>query len=382
MSNKPKIHGYTTLLSGESMKLPFLETILSWSKLCDKIHVCLSTFPNLNLAVPEGAVVPWEPDKTREVLEEFDKDVLGGKLVIIEHEWDPDNPGEDGVTKQIARASALDALGNDNQAWTAQFDCDEVLREQDVEKLINIITEDNAKEPFYRRPFIITGILELFGGNDKVRFNFGNWIKIRLTRNIKELQHGMPLRLGNAAVRTRNPRTGKIVAKDNRDDGAGFISTLSLTRPNYNNGIMATNPEVVNNIFHLRQLPESHPGWIQVPLMIQSYLDDPDNVWIYHTSWLDIQRKWEMGWFFDNFWAVLSGKQDTFIEKAEKNGEFTRTNSANSEEDLEHELSRPSVRSIMGIETPKYFDEVRQWRQSKGYDLEIPGIEYGIPDTV
>lgn len=379
--NKPKIYGYTTLMSAENMGLPFLETIYSWSKICDKVFVCLSEFPKVvipvpekdgfgtkEIEIPEGAVCPWEHDNTKKLLQKFDKDVLGGteedpRIIIVHHLWDTNNPGEDGATKQIAREAAMKALEGDQDAWLAQFDADEILREEDAPKLLQAVIEDNSvKEIHLRHPFIITGILELFGGEDQVRFKFGNWIKIRLTRNISELKHGMPLRLGNLPVRGRNPRTGKIISIENRDDGAGFISSLSLTRPDFNRGIIMNSPEVLSRLFEMNKLPEDSPGWMQAALHLQSDLDS--GVWIYHTGWVDIKRKWSMGWFFDNFWSVLSGKQDTFTEKAEVNGKFTRTTANKSDEDLQKELERQTIKTIPTIEKPDYFDFVKNWRAS------------------
>lgn len=368
-TNKPNIYGYTTLMAADKMKLPFLETIYSWSRLCDKIFVCLSEFPKLDIDIPEGAVCPWDnDDNTEELLKRFDKDVLGGtdedpRIIIIKHQWDPNNPGEDGATKQIARSAAQDALGDNAEDWLAQFDADEILREEDAPKLLEAVIEDNAVEQQHQRhPFITTGILELFGGENQVRFKFGNWIKIRLTRNLRELQHGMPLRIGNMAVRGRHSETGKIISIDNRDDGAGFISSLSLSRPEYTRGAFVNDPNVLNKIFEINQLPDDSPGWMQAALHLQSDLDS--GVWIYHTGWVDIKRKWSMGWFFDNFWSVLSGKQKTFTEKAKAVGKFTRTNSHNSDEDLQKELQRQTIKTIPGLEKPECFDFVESWRVS------------------
>lgn len=366
----PRIHGYTTLMSPVTMRLPFLETLVSWSAVCEQIHVCYSRFPKLNLEVPDGAVAPWEDDGSLELLKQFNKEVLDNKLNIIEHTWDYNNPLEDGVTKQIARSAALQALEGDEQAWLAQFDADEILREQDVPKIIDAINEDNeVKEMAHRHPFIITGILELFGSEEKVRFGFGNWLKIRLTRNIPDLAHGLPIRIGNMAVRGRNPRTGKIISLENRDDGAGFIFSRSLARPNYDMGIWLTNKELLVKIIQSGRHPENSAIWTELPYDLAGSLDS--DMWIYHTSWVDIKRKWSMGWFFDNFWSVLSGKQDTFTEKADKSGAFTRTHSANSDEDLQKELSRYTIKDIPGLDKPELpFMAVSQWRSNNKIQVE------------
>ena len=357
--------GYTTLLSPEAMKLSYLETLLSWSRVCESISICYSRFPKMDVKVPEGAITPWEDDHSLEILEQFDRDVLGGKLNIIEHQWNPDEPREDGFTKQIARADALAQMKGDKDAWALQFDADEILKDGDELKLVQECLDDNdAKQ---RRPFAIAGILELFGGEDKIRFNFGNWLKIRATRNIPEIYHGMPLRLGDMAVRGRNPRTGKIIAIDNRDDGAGFITNLGYNRPDYNTGIWLFNPQVLNMMGQVRGIPQEQKAQAYSQIT-QALLQDigSGSVWMYHTGWVDIARKYRMGWFFDNFWSVLSGKQDTFIDKAEFSGEFTATRCPSPEElpaQLAKEMDRVEIQSLgTFIDRPSAFETVANWR--------------------
>ena len=143
-SNK-KLVGYTTLMCPEAMNLPYLETLLSWSHVCDKIAICYSKFPKMDLKVPDGAVCPWKEDDTLDILKKFDEEMLDNKLVLYQHEWNPDFPREDGKTKQLARNLAISVAGSSN-AWTAQFDADEVLREQDSMRIIEFV-EDQIKKP-------------------------------------------------------------------------------------------------------------------------------------------------------------------------------------------------------------------------------------------
>lgn len=347
------IVGYTSLMSPEAMQLPYLETLASWAKVCDKIAICYSTFPKLDLPIPEGAVCPWEDDGSLEILEKFDNEVLGGKLVLVKHEWDPDHPREDGLTKQMARQLALKQFNVlDGKDWTIQFDADEILRDQDVPKVLQFVEEQKANPS---QLYATMGILEMFGGTDTVRFGFGNWIKIRMMRNTADFAHDMVL-----WARDRNPNTGQIIAKDNRDDGAGVVWIHSLNRPDYNAGQFLFNPQVImaGNAFARGQ--ENVPKF-QVENMLQDSVDS--GCWIFHHSWIDIPRKWRMGWFFDNFWSVLNGKQDTFTEKAELAGEFTHTREPeNLEEELQVELTRPGLVKLHNNEWPSVFETVREWR--------------------
>lgn len=347
------IVGYTSLMCPESMKLPYLECLASWAQVCDKIAICYSTFPKLDLDVPEGAVKPWEYDGALEILEKFDNEVLGGKLVLIKHEWDPNNPREDGLTKQTARDLALKQFNKlDGQGWTIQFDADEILRDQDVFRVMQFVEDQKVNSTHL---YATMGILEMFGGTDQVRFGFGNWIKIRMMRNIPQFGHDMI-----QWARERNPNTGLIVAKENRDDGAGVVWKHSLNRPDYNQSHFLFNPQaiMVGNAFAQGK---------NVPSMqVENALTDSINngCWIFHTSWIDIARKWRMGWFFDNFWSVLNGRQDTFTEKAELAGTFTHTREPeNLEEELAVELARPGIVKIQDNDYPSVFETVKTWRQ-------------------
>jgi len=365
--------GYTTLMSPEAMKLPYLETLLSWSRVCETISICYSKFPKMDVKVPEGAVTPWEDDNSLEILQQFDRDVLGNKLnILVGHEWDPNEPLEDGITKQLARSHAFKLMGKDPLGWAFQFDADEILRDGDELRILQECCDDNDKPMDKRKPFVLTGILEFFGSADAVRFGFGNWTKIRGTRNIPEIFHGLPLRMGNAAVRTKNPRTGKIVSKENRDDGAGFISALDFTRPDYNAGLWLFNPQVLNMMGQVRvQVPDEQRSQIW-PQVTTAMLQDigQGGVWLYHTSWIDIARKWRMGWHFDNFFSVLAGRQDTYIEKADAKGEFTHVGCPPAdklEEALRVELNRPEIQPLKGtIPTPSVFETVATWRNKVG----------------
>lgn len=362
------VHGYTTLMSPEAIRLPYLETLLSWSRLCKTITICYSTFPQLDIEVEKGAVAPWEDDGSRKILEQFDKEVLGGKLRWVEHEWDIKEPQEDGVTKQLAREGALEQCHDDPDGWVVQFDADEILRDDDDLNLIQAIDEDNKNETHKRHPFILTGILELFGGTDTVRFDNGNWVKIRATRNINELRHGLPLRFGPIPVRGRNPRTGKIIALENRDDCAGFISELTWNRPDYNMGIFQLNPQVIQMIRQVGQVaPEQRANyWHQCAQALGQDLM-AGSVWLYHTGWVDIARKWSMGWWFDNFISVMAGRQDTYEAKTGLRGNYFRLRAPEGgllEEELEKEMSNPSIRKLtVPLDQPSVFQTVKEWRE-------------------
>jgi len=348
------IVGYTSLMCPEAMELPYLECLASWAQVCDKIAICYSTFPKLDLDVPKGAVKPWEYDGALEILEKFDQEVLGNKLVLIKHEWNPDNPREDGLTKQMARDLALKQfITLDGSGWTIQFDADEILRDEDAIRIFEFV-DGQKKDP--SAMYATMGILEMFGSKDQVRFGFGNWIKIRMMRNTSDFAHDMIL-----AARIRNERTKQIVARDNLDDGAGVVWKHALNRPDYNQGHFMFNPQaiMVGNAFARDQNVPAFQAESALKESLQS------GCWIFHTSWIDIPRKWRMGWFFDNFWSVLNGKQDTFTEKAELAGTFTHTREPeNLEEELAIELARPGLIEITDNEYPSVFNKVKAWRKN------------------
>lgn len=345
--------GYTTLMAPEAMGFQYLETLASWAKICDKIAICYSRFPKLDLPIPDGAQAPWEDDGTLDILSKFDEEVLGDKLIVIEHEWNPDYPREDGKTKQLARELALSHCGKNPRAWVAQFDGDETLRDEDGPRILEFLEEHQNNQ---QMNYACAGILEMFGGIDKVRFGFGNWVKIRLTRATSDIVHDMPL-----WARDRNPRTGHIIAKDNKDDGAGMVFKYAMNRPDYNTGGWLFEPKVImagNAFAQGRVPPQQAKGLLEADLQ--------QGVWMFHTSWTDIAKKWRMGWYFDNFWSVLNGVQDTFTEKAELHGEFTHTRMPSEEEleaELKKEMQHPGIISIKN-EWPSVFEQVKQWRKN------------------
>jgi hypothetical protein len=80
-----------------------------------------------------------------------------------------------------------------------------------------------------------------------------------------------------------------------------------------------------------------------------------------------------MGWHFDNFWSVLSGKQDKYIEKAEVSGEFTHTRCPAPEmleAELAKEMNRTEIQPLGNtIPKPSVFEQVAEWRAKVGLTL-------------
>jgi len=352
------IVGYTSLMCPEAMGLPYLECLASWAQVCDKIAICYSTFPNLHINIPDGAVKPWEYDGALEILQKFDEDVLGNKLVLVKHEWNPNFPREDGKTKQMARELALKQFKElDGKGWTIQFDADEILRDEDVLRVFEFVDEQERQPTAM---YAIMGIMEMFGSKDQVRFGFGNWWKIRMMRNTADFEHNMIFgQRGSARGRNKN---GEITTVNNIDDGAGVVWKHSLTRPDPRQGHLLFNPQAID-VGRAFAQGQNVPSF-QMENVLQESLSN--GCWIFHTSWIDIPRKWRMGWFFDNFWSVLNGKQDTFIEKAELTGTFTHTREPeNLEEELAIELARPGLCKLEGNEYPTVFQTVAQWRKNQ-----------------
>ena len=355
-----KIIGYTSMMSAESMNLPYLEALKTWSYTCDKIAICYSTFPDLGIKAPKGAVAPWEEDKTIDILQKFDDQVLDDKLVLCKHEWRPDFPREDGFTKQLARNLAMELAGPND--WLAHFDADECLPEKHAAKLMEIV-QTQEQSGVDKVPYISTGILEMFGGHDKVRLDFGSWIKLRMTRRIPDIVHDMPL-----WARTRHPETGQIIALENRDDGAGMMFNRSMNRPDLNTGHVLCNLRplgIVREIIQQR-INEGDETLYQKDYAdaMNGFLQDLEQgLYIFHAGWIDIARKWRMGWFWDNAWSVLNGNQKTFTEKVKESGTFTMTRQPkNLKKELAREMDRPSIIPIKN-EYPTAYGQIKKWRK-------------------
>ena len=106
----PKISSYTTVYNAIEGCFPYIESIRSMLGFCDEI------------VVVDGCSI----DGTYEVLENLAKE--DSRIKIYQNELSFEEPGIDGMQKALARAFC-----ENDFLW--QMDCDEIVHEDDYEKI-------------------------------------------------------------------------------------------------------------------------------------------------------------------------------------------------------------------------------------------------------
>jgi hypothetical protein len=167
MEYRPKISGYTTVYNCEKQGYPYVQSIVSMLGFCDEVCV-----------VDGGS-----RDGTWEKLLELSNSEPKIKLKQIVRDWShPRHAIFDGMQKAEARN-----LCTGDFCW--QMDCDEVVHEEDCQKVINLCQNFPKEIDLISLP-----VIEYWGGPSKVRADIQPW-KWRLSRNKKNITHGIPSEL-------------------------------------------------------------------------------------------------------------------------------------------------------------------------------------------
>lgn len=210
MKYRPTISGYLTVYMGASRSYPFVEAIESLGNFCDELCVVdggsndgtLETLAELaylsGLSEPEKAKVKPALDAfVSEVVclaENNNKidfpDELGGakkdprlKIRVVPRDWDsPRFAVFDGQQKAEARSMCT-------QDFCWQLDADELVHEDDVEKIMKMCDLMPRDLDIVALP-----VIEYWGGSEKVRVDVNPW-KWRLSRNKPYITHGIPAKL-------------------------------------------------------------------------------------------------------------------------------------------------------------------------------------------
>jgi intein/homing endonuclease len=185
-----KISGYTTSKNVVLMDYPFIESITSMLSFCDEVCVLDSSD---------------QDDGTWGKLLELQK-LSNGKLKI-HHEnidWQAPNHGIfDGKTKQMAREMCKKGQ------YLVQFDVDEIMHEDSIPLIKPLIEQINPQ--LQKTPILTLPVVEFWGKTGKVRMDINVW-KWRISLNIKDISHGIPI-----SLRQTDPITGLEYAKHGSD---------------------------------------------------------------------------------------------------------------------------------------------------------------------
>ena len=162
------LSGYTTVLNCNKNNYPWKQSIQSLLGFCDEV------------CVADGG----STDGTWEDLKEWAE--KEEKLVIYQNVIDLDDPRfavkSDGLLKSLARSMCTKEF-----CW--QMDCDEIVHEDDYEKVRSLCKQFQSGLDLIAMP-----VIEYWGGREKVRADINPW-KWRISRNKSYITHGPPANL-------------------------------------------------------------------------------------------------------------------------------------------------------------------------------------------
>lgn len=254
---RPNLIGYTTILNGVENEFPFEESVRSMLGFCDQV------------VVVDGGSTDGTVEKLKAIGATAD-----GRLTVLDHKWDWNEPGMDGMQKAFARAMA--PAGPGDFLW--QQDADEVVHEEDYQKIRDLLKRFPLNVDIMDLP-----VVELFGGSDRVRTDRHSW-KWRLSRNNFRVTHGI-----NKDARVLDEKTGKTFAKKGQSDGCEYVDIMTgefLPHKNFYSqeleNLRKSDPQAygreMNRIFG--QLPSVfHYSWASLPRKVRNFRDFWNRCW-------------------------------------------------------------------------------------------------------
>ncbi len=268
MEYKPTISGYTTVLNCIKQEYPFMQCIKSMIPFCDEICV-----------VDGGST-----DGTWEALTELASKEKKIKIKQVVRDWThPRFAVFDGMQKAEARSMCKSTF-----CW--QMDSDEIVHEDDVQKIIDLCIKFPAGVDLISLP-----VIEYWGGPEKVRADIMPW-KWRLSRNKKNITHGIPSEL------RRYDEDGNLYAAEGTD-GCDMIDSTSGTRINHISFYSAESDNARRNgLLGNKESLEDYNKWFN------NVIENLPGV--FHYSWFDIERKMKLYRdYWTKHWESLSGKK-------------------------------------------------------------------------
>ena len=301
----PTLSGYTTTKDCIEQGYPFREAIKSMLNFCDQVVV-----------VDGGST-----DGTWEELKSMSAMQGDGRLIVEKRERDWNHKRFavfDGLQKAYARSLCT---GD----WCWQMDSDEIVHENDYEKIKKLMKDIPKSVHLLALP-----VIEYWGGGEKVRIDINPW-KWRLSRNHKHITHGIPSEL------RRIDSDGCLYSAPG-SDGCDYIDAESYERIPcmhfYNQEIHdarmcaltgdVNSIEAYENWFNnlIENLPGVHHySWYDLERKIKTY----KNYWSTHwMSLYDIDQKDtpENNMFFDKSWSEVTDEEisNLAVELREKMG--------------------------------------------------------------
>jgi hypothetical protein len=256
-----KISAYTYIYNPEKLNIPWIQSIKAACGFADEVVVV-------------NAVDDDSDPSTQEKLEALAEEYL--QIQVYENEWDWNEAGVDGQQKAFARA-----LCEHEFLW--QFDADEIVHENDYEKIKMITKRFPNNADILHLP-----VVELWGDEKHATGRRHGW-KWRFSRNKPEISHGI-----NKHARLVDEETGVVYAKKGMSDGCEYVNIM--------NNEMRPHTGFYNQNIEMERL---HLPQNYARTMNAAFKALP-SVW--HTSWIDLQSKYEQlkhGGSWDRLWSLL-----------------------------------------------------------------------------
>jgi len=262
------ISAYTTTRNALTMDYPFQESIKSMLQFADEVVVLDSGDPQ------EG---------TLESLQSISREEPRVRVIHTDQiDWKAPNHGIfDGRAKALARANCKGEF-----LW--QFDTDEIVHELDAPKVRSLIEKLN----YLRHCSIVAlPVMEYWGSKGKVRVDINPW-KARLSRNLPDITHGIPVQL-------RRKFNGLDYASPGTD-GCDYISKST-------GQILPVMGFMPSEIEGLRQMAMKNPKLVTAyEKWFNQFVNEFPGV--HHYSWFSIERKiYQYRSFWTTFWKAMYG---------------------------------------------------------------------------
>jgi glycosyltransferase involved in cell wall biosynthesis len=307
MDYKASISGYVTTYNCVDQTYPFEQCIESMLGFCNE--VCIVDGGSTDATLDRLVSKYWKPNEGEkythhDVAQEVRRGVplrcklSDGKSVVIKvirRDWKhPRSAVFDGLQKAEARA-----LCTNEFCW--QMDSDEIVHEDDYDRV-----QDLCRSLPKNADIVSLPVIEFWGDEGKVRADIQPW-KWRLTRNSKNITHGIPGRLRKV---DENGHTFSAPGSD----GCDLIDSETLEPLPH---ISFYTPDVENvrltAMLGNKQALQQYESWFN-----QAVSGIPC---VFHYSWFDIERKIKLYRdFWTRHWEVLSGNE--FIDSPEQNMMF------------------------------------------------------------
>jgi len=278
MEYKPSISGYTTVYNCIKQDYPFKQCITSMLPFCEEICV-----------VDGGS-----SDDTWEQLNEWAAREPKLKIKQIIRDWNhPRFAVFDGMQKAEARSMCTSTF-----CW--QMDSDEIVHENDTQKIIDLCSKFPIGVDIISLP-----VIEYWGSSEKVRADIMPW-KWRLSRNKSNITHGIPADL------RKYDENGDLFAIVG--DGCDLIDNISGERMHHISFYSSEADKKRNEL-----MLGNNTSLIEYNEWFNKVIENLPCV--FHYSWFNIERKIKLYRdYWTKHWVTLSGK--TYFDTAESNMMF------------------------------------------------------------